>query len=127
MMPTLHLVVDEVVPVHAHRFRVRVWRGRNPRALVLSSQVQGDVPPDWYSSAIANLVLRSFLGFTNVIPIFLEFSRWDGKVRAFRVTFETIGCHLRPILVNPAYLPLDTQVIDQLFKVSPDTPNQGAA
>jgi len=126
-MPTLHLVVDEVVPVHAHRFRVRVWRGADSPPLVLLSQVHGDVPPDWYSSAIANLVLRSFLGYANVIPVFFEVSRWDGKTRAFRVRFETLGCSLRPILVNPQYFPLNPQVIEQLFKLKLDTPNQGAA
>jgi len=61
-MPTLHLVVDEVVPVARHRFRVRVWRRAGSQPLVLLSQVQGDVPPDLCSGALANLVLRTFLG-----------------------------------------------------------------
>jgi len=101
-MPTLHLVIDEVVPVHPHRFRVRVWRGADLPPLVLLSQILGDVPPDWYSSAIANFVLRSFLGYANVIPVFFEASRWAGKTRAFLVRFETIGCSLRPILCYSA-------------------------
>ena len=51
-MPKFHLVVDEVVPVARHQFRVRVWRRADSRPLVLLSQVQGDVPPDWCSSAL---------------------------------------------------------------------------
>jgi len=122
-MPTFHLVVDEVVPVARHRFRVRVWRRADSRPLVLLSQVQGDVPPDWCSSQLANLVLRSFLGYSAVIPAFYELSRWDGRTRAFRVTYDTIGCPLRPILVNPRYDPLDPEVIEHGFGRKPDTHN----
>ena len=114
-------------PTIDHRFRVRVAGTAPPDSLplVLLSQVQGHPPPDWCSSAIANLVLRSFLGYSSVIPTFFELSRWVGKPRAFRVRFETIGCHLRPILVNPQYVPLNHQVLEQVFKVKPDTPNPG--
>jgi len=63
---------------------------------VLLSQVQGDVPPDWRSSQLANLVLRSFLGYSAVIPTFYELSRFDGQTRAFRVNCDTVGCNLRP-------------------------------
>ena len=126
-MPTLYLVVDEVVPVHAHRFSVRVWRGNDSPPVVLLSQFPGDVPPDRCSSAIANLVLRSFLGYTIVIPAFFELSRWKGKTRAFRVRFETIGCYLRPILVNPQYQPINPQQVERLFRVTLDAPNHGAA
>jgi hypothetical protein len=122
-MPTFHLVADEVVPVAKHRFRVRVWRRPDSQPLVLLSQVQGDVPPDWCSSAIANLVLRTFLGFSLPTPIFFEVSRWNGATRAFRVTFDTVGCHLRPILLNPRYEPINPRVIEQLFKVKLDTAN----
>jgi hypothetical protein len=121
---TLHRVVDEEVILHKHRFRVRVWRGADLRpAIVLLSQVRGDVPPDWYSSQLANLVLRGFLGYPSTIPAFYELSRWDGQTRAFRVSYDIIGCHLRPILVNPRYTPLDPEVIEQTFAVKPDTLN----
>jgi hypothetical protein len=122
-MPTLHLVVDEVVPVANHRFRIRVWRGTDSRPLALLSQVQGHPPPDWYSSQLANVVLRSFLGYSQPLPIFFEVSRWNGQVRAFRVRFETIGYQLRPILLNPKYEPIDPQVIAQVFGRKLDTPN----
>jgi hypothetical protein len=114
-MPTFHLVVDEVVPVARHRFRVRVWRRTDSQPLVLLSQVQGDVPPDWCSSALANLVLRSFLGYSATITTFYELSRRDGRTRAFRVIYKTIGCSLRPILVTPCYLSLDPEVIEHVF------------
>jgi hypothetical protein len=55
-MPTFHLVVDEVVPVANHRFRVRVWRRADAQPIELLSQVQGHPPPDWHSSQLANLV-----------------------------------------------------------------------
>jgi hypothetical protein len=122
-MPTFHLVVDEVVPVVRHRFRVRAWRRADSQPLVLLSEIQGDVPPDWYSSQLANLVLRSFLGYSAVIPTFHELSRWDGRTRAFRVTYKTIGCNLRPILVTPYYLPLDPEVIEHVCGRTPDTFN----
>jgi hypothetical protein len=122
-MPTLHLVVDEVVPVANHRFRIRVWRRADSQPLVLLSQVQGDVPPDWCSSQLANLVLRSFLGYSAVIPTFYELSRWAGQLRAFRVSYDTIGCHLRPILVNPRYEPLARKSLQQVFGLRPDTLN----
>ena len=121
---TLHLVVDEEVTHHKDRFRVLVWRSADPRPpLVLLSQVQGHPPPDWYSSQLANLVLRSFLGYSLPIPTFYELSRWNGLTRAFRVTYDTIGCNLRPILTNPYYTPLDPEVIEQVFGGKPDTPN----
>ena len=122
-MPTFHLVVDEVVPVARHRFRVRVWRRADSQPLVLLSQVQGHPPPDWYSSRLANLVLRSFLGYSAVIPIFYELSRWDGRIRAFRVSYDTIGCNLRPILVTPRYLPLNPKAIEHVFGRELDTLN----
>jgi hypothetical protein len=122
-MPTLHLVIDEIVPVTGHRFRVRVWRRADSQPFVLLSQVQGDVPPDWCSSTIANLVLRTFLGYSAVIPAFYELSRWNGQLRAFRVTYDIIGCHLRPILVNPCYDPLTEQVLERVFGRKPDTLN----
>ena len=75
------------------------------RGLVLLSQVRGDVPPDWYSSQLANLVLRGFLGYRSTIPDFDELSGWDGRNRAFCVSYDPIGCHLRPILINPRYAP----------------------
>jgi hypothetical protein len=118
-MPTLHLVVDEVVPLARHRFRVLVWRRADSPPVVLLSQVHGDVPPDWCSSAIANLVLRSFLGFSAVIPAFHELSRWDCQIREFRVSYDTIGCNLRPILVNPRYEPLARKSLEQAFGLRP--------
>src|SRR5262249_44405840 len=108
-MPTLHLVVDDVVPFHAHRFRVRAWRAIDSRPLVLLSPVPGHPPPDWCSSALANLVLRTLLGYTSAIPTFIDLSHWAGKPRAFRVRFDTIGYRLRPILVNPKYVPINPQ------------------
>ena len=50
-MPTFHLVVDELVPVRTNQFRVRMWRQAGFPPLVLSSQVPGHPPPDWYSEA----------------------------------------------------------------------------
>ena len=78
-MPTFHLVVDEVVPVDKHQFRVRMWRQADFPPLVLLSQVPGHPPPDWCSSLLGNLVLRSFLGYSLPIPVFFELSRWDGE------------------------------------------------
>ena len=80
-MPSFHLVADEIVAVANHRFRVQVWRSADSRPLVLLSQVQGHPPPDWVSSRLANLVLRSFLGYSLPLPIFFEVSRWNGQVR----------------------------------------------
>ena len=122
-MRLLHLVIDEVVPVASHRFRVRVWRRADSQPIVLLSQVQGHPPPDWCSSRLANLVLRSFLGYSQPLPIFFEVSRWNGQVRAFRVRFETIGYQLRPILLNPMYEPIDPHVIQHVFGRKPDTIN----
>ncbi len=73
------------------------------------------MPPDWYSSALANLVVRAFLKYPITIPTFYEVSRWDGATRAFRVSFDTMGCKLRPILVNPHYTPVDPEIIEQLY------------
>ena len=125
-MPTLYLVVDEVVPVDKFHFRVRMWRQANFPPIVLSSQVRGHPPPDWYSSLLGNLVLRSFLGYALPIPVFFELSIWRGKTRAFRVRFETIGCELRPILRNPKYTPLKPLAVERLFGVKLDTLLKGA-
>ena len=120
-MPTFHLVVDEVVPVATHRFRVRVWRCADAQPVVLLSQVKGHPPPDWHSSQLANLVVRAFLGYSAAIPTFFEISRWDGMARAFRVNYDTVGCNLRPILVMPRYTPLEPAVIEQVFGRKLDT------
>jgi hypothetical protein len=120
-MPTFHLVVDEVVPVANHRFRVRVWRCADAQPVVLLSQVKGHPPPDWHSSQLANLVVRAFLGYSATIPTFFEISRWNGTARAFRVGYSTIGCNLRPILVSPHYNPLKPEVIEQVFGRKLDT------
>ena len=107
-MPTLHLVVDELVPVDKFQFRVRMWRQAGFPPIVLSSQVRGHPPPDWYSSLLGNLVLRSFLGYALPIPVFFELSVLSEKTRAFRVRYETIGCDLRPILHKPKLHALET-------------------
>jgi len=123
-MPNFYLVADEIIAVANHRFRVQVWRSADSRPLALLSQVKGHPPPDWASSRLANLVLRSFLGFSQPLPIFFEVSRWNGRVRAFRVSFETIGHQLRPILLNPKYEPIDPLVIEQVFGRKLDTPHE---
>src|SRR4029077_11835051 len=109
--------------VARHRFRIRVWRRADSPPLVLLSQVQSHPPPDWCSSRLASLVLRSFLGYSQPLPIFFEVSHWNGQVRAFRVRFETIGYQLRPILVNPRYDALNREVIEHVFGRKPDTLN----
>jgi len=123
-MPSFHLVADEIVAVANHRFRVQVWRSADCQPLVLLSQIQGHPPPDWCSSRLANLVLRSFLGFSQPLPILREVSRWNGQLRAFRVSYERIGYQLRPILLNPKYEPIDPQVIEQVFGRKLDIPNE---
>ena len=40
-----------------------------------------------------------------------------------RVSYDTIGGHLRPILVNPRYEPLARKSIEQVFGLRPDTLN----
>jgi hypothetical protein len=94
-MPTFHLVVDEIVHVDKFQFRVRLWRQTGLPPIVLSSQVRGHPPPDWYSSLLGNLVLRSFLDSALPSPVFFELSVLSEKTPAFRVRFETIGCDLR--------------------------------
>jgi hypothetical protein len=105
-MPTFFLVVDELVPVRTMQCRVRIWRHTGSPPLVLSSQVPGHPPPDFCTTRLANVALSSFLGYTLPIPRFFELSHWAGKARAFRVQFDTIGCKLRPILVNPQHSPI---------------------
>ena len=122
-MPSFHLVADEIVGVANHRFRVQVWRSADSRPLVLVSQVQGHPPPDWVSSRLANLVLRTFLGYSQPLPIFFEVSHWKGKTRAFRVSYEMIAYSLRPILLNPKYEPINPQFIEQVFGRKLDATN----
>ncbi len=111
------------MPVARHRFRVRVWGRTDSQPLVLLSQVRGDVPPDLCSSAPAILVLRTFLGYPAVMPAFYELSRWAGQLQAFRVSYDTIGSRLCPILVNPRYEPLARKSLEQVFGLRPDTLN----
>jgi hypothetical protein len=120
-MPTFHLVVDEVVPVDKFQFRIRMWRQAGFPPIVLSSQVPGYPPPDWYSSLLGNLVLRSFLGYALPIPVFFELSVLDEKTRAFRVRFEAIGNDLRPLLRNPKYTLLKPSSLERVFGVKLDT------
>jgi hypothetical protein len=117
-MPTFHLVVDEVVAADKFQFRVRMWRQADFPPLVLSSQVPSHPPPDWYSSFLANFLLRNFLGYRLPIPVFFELSVWDKQTRAFRVRYEAIGCDLRPILQNPNHTALKPSAVEQLFGVT---------
>jgi hypothetical protein len=116
-MPTLHRVVDELVSIDQYRFRVRMWRQAGYPPIVLSSQVPGHPPPDWYSSSLGNLVLRGFLGYALPIPVFFELSTWRDQTRAFRVRYEIIGCDLRPILHKPKHTSLNPSAVEQLFGV----------
>jgi hypothetical protein len=120
-MPTLHLVVDEVVPVDRSRFRVRVWRQAGVPPVVLASQLKNEPPPRYYSSYLANLVLRGFLGYRVPVPVFLELSIWQKQTRACRVRYETIGCDLRPILCNPKRTELNPSSFAQVFGVQLET------
>ena len=107
-MPTFHLVIDEVVSVDNHQFRVRVWRRADSQPLVLLSQVQGHPPPDWYSSAIANLVVRAFLGFSATIPTFFEVSRWNGADRAVSGQLRLRRLQPAPDPRHPLLHPVET-------------------
>ena len=62
-------------------------------------------------------MLRGFLGYALLIPVFFEFSTWRQQTRAFRVRYETIGCELRPILHKPKHTPLNPSAVEQLFGV----------
>ena len=119
-MPTFYLVLDEVVPVDKFQFRVRMWRQSGFPPLVLSTQVPGHPPPDWYSSFLANFAIRNLLGYRLPIPVFFELSVWDQQTRAFRVRYETIGCELRPILHNPNHTQLKLSAVEQFFGVTLD-------
>jgi hypothetical protein len=120
-MPTLHLVVDELVPVDDYQFRVRMWREAGSPPVVLTCQTPGHPPPDWYSSTLGNFVLRGFLGYTLPIPVFFELSTWREQTRAFRVRYETIGCDFRPILHKPKHTSLNPSAVEQLFGVKLQT------
>jgi hypothetical protein len=119
-MPTLHLVVDEVVPVDTFQFRIRMWRQAGCRPVVLTCQVPGHPPPDWYSGTLGNLVLGGFLCYALPIPVFFELSTWRDQNRAFRVRYETIGCELRPILHKPKHTSLNPSAVERLFGVKLD-------
>ncbi len=69
------------------------------------------MPPDLCSSAPAILVLRTFLGYPAVMPAFYELSRWAGQLQAFRVSYDTIGSRLCPILIDPRYDPLAGRLV----------------
>ena len=119
-MTTFYLVVDEVVPIDKFQFRIRMWRQAGFPPVVLSSQVPGHPPPDFYSSFLANLVLRNFLGYTLPIPVFFELSTWREQTRAFRVCYQTVGCDLRPILDRPKHTHLNPSAVERLFGVELD-------
>ena len=119
-MTTLHFVVDELVSIDKFRFRVRMWRQVGFPPVVLSSQIPGHPPPDWYSSLLGNLVLRGFLGYALPIPVFFELSTWRHQTRAFRVRYESIGCDLRRMLHKPKHTSLNPSAVDQLFGVKLD-------
>jgi hypothetical protein len=100
-MPSLYLVVDEIVLVDTFQFRVRMWRQSGYPPLVLLSQMPGGIPHEFYSDYLANLVLSSFLGYSLPIPVFFELALPNERWEVCRVGFQTIGCDLRPILVQP--------------------------
>jgi hypothetical protein len=116
-MTSFYLVVDELVPDDGYLFRVRMWRQAGFPPVVLSCQVPGHPPPDWYSTSLGNLVLRGFLCYALPIPVFFELSTWRGQTRAFRVRYKTVGCQLRPILHKPNHTSLNPSAVEQLFGV----------
>src|SRR5262245_7392033 len=73
-----------------------MWRQAGFPPLELSSQFRGHPPPDWYSSLLGNLVLRSFLGYALPIPVFFQLSVLSEKSRRFQDRFETVGCDVIP-------------------------------
>jgi hypothetical protein len=89
-MPTFHLIVDEAVHVNKFQCRVRVWRQAGLPPLVLSTQIRGQLPPNYCSAFRANFVLRSFLGYSLPVPVFFELSESKGQTRACRVRFEAL-------------------------------------
>ena len=101
-----YLVNDETVRATGNgSYRVRVWR-KPGHALVLSEPEEGSPPPDLHSTSIANLVSRTMLGYSAPRTSWYEHSVFEGRHRAFRVTYDQIGNSLRPILIDPAYTPV---------------------
>ena len=123
-MPTFHLVVDEVVPVARHRFRVRVWRRADSQPLVLLSQVHGHPPPDWCSSQLANLVLRTFLGYSRRIPDLLRaepLGRTDSGRSGSATTPSAANC-ARSLSI-PGTNRFAPTLLEHVFGRKPDTLN----
>jgi hypothetical protein len=120
-MPTFYLVVDEFVPVDTFQFRVRMWRQSGSPPHVLFSQVPGGIPLEFYSTYLANLALRSFLGDSLPIPVSFELARWDQDWEVSRVRYQTIGCDLRPILEKPDHTKLKPSAVEQFFGTTLDS------
>jgi hypothetical protein len=114
----LALVVDEEITLNRkHRYRIQIWRGRDVQPVVLMIGVEGSPPPAWYTTTLATIALRQFLGFNLPLPIFFQYAVIDGAPRAFRVNFQISGHALRPWLSNPSYGKVDSATVKRVFNL----------
>jgi hypothetical protein len=112
--PQLHLVDDEEIALkvkgHFEVFRLRIWRTDGEPALVLVSQVPGNVPPSAATERLANCVKRVWLAYG---PLFY-FERNGKDLQS--VNFVTIGpAGYRPILSKPQHRTVAPNFIAELL------------
>lgn len=112
--PTLHLVDDEEVVLRVNgyyeSFRVRIWRAKDEPALVLVSQVPGNVPPSKATERLANAVKAAWLAHDPRGMFWFELA--SDQINA--VTFINFGRGDRSRLTKPKYQKVGRNFIDEI-------------
>ena len=98
----------------AGAFRLRIWRGTIGPAVVLVSQLAGGPSPSWFSSQLANLVLRAFLHFPAAGMLNFEDETIVSDRRLFRLGFQRFGHAHRCCLTQPARQPCTWRFLEAI-------------
>ena len=113
-----YLTDDEIVEVSSGdergAFRLRIWRGTIGPAVVLVSQLAGGPSPSWFSSQLANLVLRAFLHFPAAGMLNFEDETIVSERRLFRLGFQRFGHAHRCCLTQPARQPCTWRFLEAI-------------
>jgi hypothetical protein len=121
-----YLTHDEIVEIPLReelcQFRLRIWRGKESPAIVLTSQLTGGTSPSWASSQIANLAYQVYLGFTADRVLNFEDEVINRERRLFVLQFASFGHGLRRHLGQPSRWPCHWRDLEAMVGGAIDCP-----
>jgi hypothetical protein len=118
-MEPLHLVDDEIIQIHASRFRIQNWRAAGLTPIVVFIQLPNEVHPRMYASCLAQTAILRFLACSEPLPTFFSYGTHRSDGVAHKITYDVFGRPDRPLFRQPKFVRVDSSTIERAFRLKP--------